>query len=306
MTTKKKLLEWLVRGVPLHLRQTAFITIAKSLDIRSFSCDGPLGEFDGDVWDQCVHEYYFRSGTWSPQLQTLLKEEIFVAGTGTFVDIGANIGLTVIPVAARGIHCYAFEPDKHNFAFLRRNILMNGVESQIEAFNVALFSSETALAFELSPDNMGDHRIRTAVPSPERDCFQEASRTLTTVKARRLDTLLDATQLERPIVVKLDVQGSEVRVFEGGRSFFNDVDYLFVEYWPYGIARVGDTEESFLNFVRQFSFGTVYSVNDIAGPLVSRPVLEPIHVLIGKLEQMLAKAPTTQYGDLLLARGLSA
>jgi FkbM family methyltransferase len=301
-TTKKKLFEWFVRGVPLHLRQTVFITIAKSLGIRSFTCDGPLGKFDGDVWDQSVHDHYFRFGTWAPQLQTLLQEMIFPAGVGTFVDIGANIGLTVIPVAARGIDCYAFEPDKDNFASLRKNICLNEVDSKIKAFNVALFSSETPLAFELSPNNMGDHRVRTGTPSLERDCFQEASRKITTVEAGRLDTFLNANQLQKPIVVKLDVQGSEVRVFEGGRRFFNNVDYLFVEYWPYGISRLGDSEESFLKLVREFSVGTVYSVNDMIGPAVSRPALEPVQVLVGTLKNIFANTPATHYVDLLLAR----
>src|SRR4051812_6005107 len=121
---KQKMFAWLVSRMSLPAREKAFRMLGHKLGVKSFTCDGAFGLFEGSIIDEGVHGSYLRSGTWDPALQTLLRERIFGPSSGgTYVDIGANIGLTVIPAAAiAGVDCFAFEPDPMNYLHLRKNL----------------------------------------------------------------------------------------------------------------------------------------------------------------------------------------
>ena len=76
-----------------------------------------------------------KNRTWAPQLQSLLRT-CFKSG-GTFIDVGANIGLTLVPVASnRSVRCYGFEPEPLNFSYLARNVAAN-----CKFDNVTLYSA---------------------------------------------------------------------------------------------------------------------------------------------------------------------
>ena len=150
-----------IKLIPISYREEMFYRIGRMLGVRSFTCDRELGLFEGSINDNTVHRYYTRYGTWAPGLQYILRK-LFDNGPGTMIDIGANIGLTVIPIANHNkiIDIYAFEPEYNNYNFLRKNIMANGLDLRIRAYNIALFSEDCQLDLELSEDNMGDHRVR--------------------------------------------------------------------------------------------------------------------------------------------------
>lgn len=74
--------------------------------------------------------------------------------------------------------------------------------------------------------------------------------------------MLDFRQLESPIVLKVDIQGSEIQFFREAEKSLGFVDYLIVEYWPYEILYCGDSLESFLEVVRQFPFAAFVGLVD--------------------------------------------
>jgi hypothetical protein len=49
------------------------------------------------------------------------------------------------------------------------------------------------------------------------------------VAINRLDTLIDASNLNKPILVKVDVQGFEKQVIAGGKELLSHVDYIIIE-----------------------------------------------------------------------------
>jgi hypothetical protein len=75
--------------------------------------------------------------------------------------------------------------------------------------------------------------------------------------------------LPHPIVVKLDAQGSEVRVLEGARETLARADYVISEYWFAGLLAHGDTPERFAQIMRDFQFGAVLHVLPLPEPLHS-------------------------------------
>lgn len=259
---------------------------------------GKYGPFLGAAADQVVHGHYREHGDWEPELLELLTERIFAQRRGTFLDLGANIGLVSIPLAVRrGIHCYAFEPDPLNYELLCRNAAAHGVSGQIEPFNLAVYSEKTTLSFELSRDNHGDHRVRAREPAPgEAHDFDESAREVIQVHAERLDDVLSSQALERPIAMKVDTQGCEVRVFTGAQRWLASVDYLISEYWPYGLQRMGDSQDAFIDFAWRFAYGAQLRADR---PLPSR--LKPVNGLMARVRQLFPDASNPLYVDLLLS-----
>ena len=287
-----------IKILPTIYLEEMFYQIGRMLGVRSFTCERDLGLFEGSINDNAVHRYYLRHGSWAPSLQYLIST-LFANGPGTFIDVGANIGLTTIPVAQNNdkLSFYAFEPESNNYSYLRKNIIANGLESKIKTFNLALFSEDCTLDMELSTDNMGDHRIRRqSVANSQGNYYNEQSRPTVKIQARKLDSILNVHDLIKPIIMKVDTQGAEVRVFSGAKSFLEAVDYLIVEYWPYGLRRMGDTTESLFAIISQFHWGAVYD-----DAVLSMPKLAPIKQFLAHINAYLDKTGVGHL-DILLAR----
>ena len=259
---------------------------------ESICSDGEYGVFEGSIDDEVVHGHYRREGTWSPEIQDLLADRLFPEGRGTFLDIGANIGLVSIPLAERRrVRCLAFEPEPRNFQWLERNIALHEVGSLFTTFNLALHSEETRLSFELSASNFGDHRVRGAAPA---EAGRE--RTLIEVPAGRLDDLVRVEDLPRPIVAKLDTQGSELRVLRGAERSLPHLDHLICEFWPHGLRRMGDSAEDLIGFFRGFSYGTILKLDELSEPL------PPVDQLCARLDWLPKDGSDQGFFDILVTR----
>lgn len=235
------------------------------MDQGSIVVDGEYGEFEGALADRVVMGEYRSRGTWAQGLVSLVVDRLFGDGPGTFIDVGANIGLVAIPVVQRtGSVGIAFEPEPRNFGFLARNVARHGLTDRIECHPLACYSEPAQLRLALSSDNLGDHRLQ-----PKAAAAKSGARPEIEVGAVRLDDVLRGRELARPIVVKLDTQGSEVRVLEGARETLARSDYVISEYWFEGILAHGDTPARFAEIMREFQFGAVLHVLPLPEPLHS-------------------------------------
>jgi FkbM family methyltransferase len=288
-----------------EMRLKIFRIVARQLGVKTYTSDGPFGRFEGSLEDLNVMRTYLSDQTYEPALQHLLMDCIFRDGNGTIIDVGANIGLTSIPlVRLRGIRCFAIEADPENFRLLQRNILGNRVESKISALNVAAFSHATTVEFELSRDNLGDHRIRNAGDHGRRiAAFNETNRRVIKIPADTLDNLLgeELSTMARPIAMKIDIQGAEVQAFAGAPRLLSQLDYLIVEFWPYGLERSGASVPQFLQFLTGFPFGATYD-RSVGAKNVRTPKLERIDDLIERLKVSSSGRPPLWDADLIVSR----
>lgn len=232
--------------------------------------DGKYGVFEGSARDRVVMAEYQRTGCWAEDLVTLIVQRLFAGRPGTFIDVGANIGLVSIPVVERsGAFGIGFEPEPENYAFLRANVERHGLAQRIECHAAACHASDGEMALALSPDNLGDHRLQRGAALADRHSIR--------VPTRRLDDVLRGRSLPEPIVLKLDAQGSEVSVFAGARETLARAQHLVTEYWPAGIVAHGDDAEGFRQSVLGFPFGAVLHVLPLPEPLyTSRYVFEQL------------------------------
>jgi FkbM family methyltransferase len=224
------------------------------------------------------------------------------ARSKTFVDIGANIGTSVIPAVhthgfARGI---AFEPEPVNHQLIQVNALLNGVADRIVAHKFALSDRPGELVFEIAPENSGDNRVRTTHDAPAstttRELHNESRRPTITVEATTFDILLDrrTLNLEDIGLIWMDTQGHEGHVLAGAtRLLASDVPIL-MEYWPYALGRSGGQER--LELLIREHYTHFIDVRDC--PNSGVPVATPVD----RLRQLRDKYQGVNLTDLLLVK----
>jgi FkbM family methyltransferase len=251
--------------------------------------DGDLGSFEGSSEDEVVFGHYVREGTWAPGIVSLITERLLPPDGGTFIDVGANIGLVTVPIIERtNALGLAFEPEPRNFRFLERNIAHRGLADRIETHNIAVYSEEAKLRMALSSDNHGDHRV---LP----DDSSNGSRRTVEVAAAPLDALLADRPLPPPVVMKVDTQGCEVRVLTGAEDTLARIDYLIIEYWPAGVRRMGDSAQVLEELLTRFPFGTVLD------PHAAPTQLEPIEAALESLAWVPKDGSDEGFFDILCA-----
>lgn len=131
----------------------------------------------------------------------------FLRPDDLFVDVGANIGsYTVLAGAGAGARCISFEPDPASFAWLRRNIGVNGLEGRVDARRCAVGSSEGELSFSTGGDTVNHVLSDAEAQNPGK---------VQTVPQTTLDSALDG---DCPAMLKIDVEGYETAVLRGAAA----------------------------------------------------------------------------------------
>jgi FkbM family methyltransferase len=184
---------------------------------------------------------YASTGTFAPKVTEILTK-FFGPEGGTYLDIGANIGLMTIPFARNPrIHCLAFEPEPVNFAMLQQNVARNAPGSSVEFHQIALYNSRASLRLSLANGNIGDHRL-TIEGIPGRQTIE--------VVAQPLDDFLD--RISGPLAVKIDTQGAEPFIIAGGRQMLARADLIVFEFCPFLMRQLGGDPEIPIGLVAGF------------------------------------------------------
>ena len=131
-----------------------------------------------------------------------------------FVDVGANVGsYTVLASGVCRARTWAFEPDPGTMRHLERNIAVNGLDALVTVYECALGAEQGEVAFTVGLDTV--NRIATASDNNFR-----------MIRLERLDTVIAGSQ---PIMIKVDVEGSEEGVLQGAKTLLADPCLRVVE-----------------------------------------------------------------------------
>jgi FkbM family methyltransferase len=281
----KLLIRYSVRRLPVGAKTVTFQELYKELceckltvaDVVTVSVRGDYGIISQSTQDRVMLPVYSKTGRWAADTNERLIA-FFAGRGGTYVDVGANIGLTTIPVAQNpNVDCVALEPDPSNFNYLSLNVLANCPYRNVTLYRLAAFSESKKLQFELSADNLGDHRIKFTDADGE---FNERKRRTIEIDAVPLDDLV--TPKRMPIAVKIDTQGAEPFVTLGGAKLLASAGLLIIEIWPYGIARMGGSVEPIVTLLRN-NFDSVHLTGDgNAAPMSSKEAAAKLVQLMGR------------------------
>lgn len=132
-----------------------------------------------------------------------------------FYDIGACVGGYSLIAAKHGLEVYAFEPAPFNSRRLKQNVSLNDLEDRIRVFPWALSNKSGYIGMDFSSEEIGsaEHRL---IERGGIACY-------------RLDELAENAGLPVPDAVKIDVDGQELDVVEGGKGLWPEVSAVQVE-----------------------------------------------------------------------------
>lgn len=213
------------RGLKRNINNTDLILVAPE-------CRGVGESYEPDVWAALMAE---------------------VRAGDVFVDVGAFVGLYAIAVAKRlsnGGEVVAFEPDPNNYAILEKHIRLNGIGSNATAVQCAVGSMDGSVAFDAGRGL--ESKVSTAPATGDG----------VTVRMSTLDSVFADRKVD---ILKVDVEGAELQVLQGGERLLKDdlrrPRVLFIEVHPYAWADNDTTSDLLLTFLGECG----YSVFSLSG-----------------------------------------
>lgn len=170
------------------------------------------------------------------KLSDCIIDELKNKKNKTFIDVGANIGLISLRVLAKlqNVKIYAFEPGFNQNRLFGITIFSNQISNKIVLFNEALDKSSGVKNFASHNDinNSGDGFI---------DTERGGNTNLIKVNTTTLDIWWEKNGKPSIDVVKIDTEGSELWILEGGEEFvknckptiFLEISVLNLKNYPY-------------------------------------------------------------------------
>jgi FkbM family methyltransferase len=151
-------------------------------------------------WEKPIENYILRPG-------------------GSLVDVGSHVGRWCIRASQFYRSILAFEPDPNTNSILRRNIARNNIHN-IRVFATALSNHRgQATLFNYGPAACNSLRSEHSSGRP-------ITSSGTLVRARRLDDYSD--YFHSPMVLKIDVEGEELKVLEGAAVTLDEYKPIIV------------------------------------------------------------------------------
>ena len=135
------------------------------------------------------------------------------------VDAGANVGLAAVWFAHKypGARIVALEPDPENAALLRLNTSRH---PEVEVLEAALWREDTTLDLLDPGGGSWSMQVRES---------DEAPAALGRVEALSMPTVLERFGIERVGLLKVDIEGAELELFDDASAWIDRVDAIAVE-----------------------------------------------------------------------------
>lgn len=180
--------------------------------------------------------------------ENIFMAKQFIKEGSTILDIGANIGLYACAYAelykSDGLKIFAIEALKNNYLQLQDNISLNDF-SNIKAFNLALGKEAGSLTITLPSEGFVGNAVGDNIDAQSGDGVKVEVPMLT------LDSFAKENQIESCDFIKMDIEGAEYFVFEGGMEFLKKTrPVIQSEYNRHWVESIG---KSFADFYKLFS-----------------------------------------------------
>ncbi len=171
----------------------------------------------------------------------------------TFIDVGGHVGyfsMLAAHAVGREGHVYTFEPEAANARHIREHIALNGV-TNVQLFEQAVGDEPGEAELHVNADNTGGHALWDVGEHPhnaESRRRQEVRR----VPRGTLSQLLEQTLGQRIRLVKIDVEGSEVRVLKGAMLLLmaREVPFVICEINEFALRKMGASGQGMRAFMQ--------------------------------------------------------
>lgn len=210
---------------------------------------GTIKLFDFLKKDEKVYRWFLRKHQRFLERHEIKNFKKVINPGMTVLDIGANSGTFthfVSEMVGPNGKVYAFEPEPANFNALDTLVKSKNLQN-VKTYNVALSSNEGTHTLFVDKFSAGSHSFA-------KDNLISSAKGGIEVKTTTLDSILSTNG--RVDVIKIDVQGAEGMVFEGGKKLLQQEGpiSIFLEFWPEGMKKLGTDPTDFLQTFIDYGF----------------------------------------------------
>jgi FkbM family methyltransferase len=197
--------------------------------------------------------------------ETAFLKSIFRVGD-VFFDIGANLGWysLVLGRSCPGAQIFAFEPIAVTVDMLKKNISLNRLQN-IEVVSLGMFNKEDELTFLFAPDVSGATSLRLTGQSRGCTAIQEVL-----CKTTTLDIFCASTNT-LPTLLKIDVEGAELMVFQGAEKTLAHTPIILVELLRKWSLEFGYHPNDVFELLAKYGYSAWMFAEDRPGVLVPCP-----------------------------------
>lgn len=166
------------------------------------------------------------------------------AGTSV-LDIGASLGLFTVPCAriaqAVGASVIAYEPIPSNGRFVQHNVTLNGLDSVVSLRPVGLGREQAEVEMHVESGGAGNAAVVDGLNASEMNRHDAAGSMGGSVRVPVSTLDIDFPEgCTRVSAIKIDVEGYELDVLEGGERFIAEHrPVMFAEFNPGWLASRG-------------------------------------------------------------------
>jgi len=173
-----------------------------------------------------VSSHIHRNGCWECDHVRGMLEALEAHPRSYFLDVGGNIGMWTLTAAAAGIPTVTIEPSVENYSRICKTVHRNGWQNSNRFHLLTVGASDAAATFRLNVPS-GNKGGTSLVAAAEADPAAEG-----VIQTVPIDSLHLPT--DRPVVMKVDVEGHELKALLGARGFLRTVNlvYLAIELRP--------------------------------------------------------------------------
>ena len=174
-----------------------------------------------------------------------------------FVDVGAHLGyftLFASKIISKG-KIFSFELDKINYNLLKKNIQLNNCKN-VEIFNYAISDKPGEIKYFRSSDQPMPNLDILGIPA------DDSESKIISVNSITLDDFFKY-QVEKPDIVKIDVEGAEMIVLKGMKKIIKDYKpMLFIEIHPNVLPKFESSVKDVFTFLKKNEY-KIYEFTDM-------------------------------------------
>ncbi len=227
-------------------------------DLFILTSHGGFLSVDAPNLDVYAH-IYSKGGQWEQDVMQTC-ERVLRSGD-IFYDIGSNTGIFSIDaaIAIPDLTVYAFEPQPTLTYHIRRSIDANNLR-RVKCLEIMLGPEEGEAILYLA-----GQASRASMVQLERG-FRQLR-----LPMRTVDSLISSGEIEAPDVIKIDVEGAEMKVFEGARQTLRTKNPSVVFEADENLLRFGLEVQNVFDSLLQAAPYRIYAI-DLKGNLsIAKP-----------------------------------
>ena len=161
------------------------------------------------------------------------------------IDVGANVGFFTLKFGrwvTEGGEVFAVEPESTNYARLNRVLTKAGLNDVVETIQMAASEASGRYYLKINPNHPGDHKL-------------SLDQTGVLTNGVSIDELLEGREWPPVSLIKIDVQGAEMRVLAGARETIKRFHpTFFVEVDDQALQDFGSRADSLFEYFTQLGY----------------------------------------------------